>query len=115
MHDTKVKTRGSVKPDLQVTIGDETGTADFSTLTPAKVFVVGEMNGVVIFDSPANEVVPAQDGKSAIIRRAWAPAEVEDVGHLWIQVRVEWTASAPQWFPSTAPLRVDIVRAPGDA
>lgn len=115
MSDTKVKTRGAVKPDLQVTIGDSTGTADFSSLTPDKVFVVGEMDEQVIFDSPATSITPAPDGKSAIVKRAWAPADVDTAGRLWVQVRVMWTASAPQWFPSSGPLRVDIVRAPGDA
>lgn len=114
MADTTVKTRGSVKPDLSITISDASSQADFSSLATSDVHIVGEMHGSIVFDSTATSLEVAADNKSAIVRRAWAPEDVGTAGHLWVRVRVDWGAGLPQYFPAAGPLRIDIVHAPGD-
>jgi hypothetical protein len=110
-----IKTRTSLKPDLEITISDAAGEADFSTLTAGQVDVVVELRGEVIVDDPCDAIVPAPDGKSAVVKRAWQAGDMDEGGRLWARVRVRWGGSVPQYFPAAGPLRLDVVRAPGDA
>jgi hypothetical protein len=107
--------RGSLKPDLEVTLADADGEADFSLLTTADVRVVGEMDGVIVFDDSINSIVASTDKHSAVIRRAWDATDVDLVGRMWIDVVVDWGGGKLQHFPHEGPLRLDFVRAAGDA
>jgi hypothetical protein len=105
-------TQGDRKPDAIITIGDARLDADFSSLTTETCWVVCEQDGDVLFRDHPDSVVPATDGKTAVIRRAWKADDTLSVGRLYIWVEVEWAADVPQHFPSS-PLRVDVRRAPG--
>jgi hypothetical protein len=107
--------RGSRKPDLEIHIGDADGEADFSPLTTADVRIRAEMDGSLLFDDTVDEITAAADGKSAVVRRVWAVDDTDTVGRMWIAVIVDWGSGYSQLFPSDGPLRLDIVRAPGDA
>jgi hypothetical protein len=103
--------RGDTQPGLGVTISDARETADFSTLTPADVRIKVEQGGEVIVDAVADTIVPAGDNKSAVVRRAWGPADTAEAGRCWVTVYVvPWD----QTFPADGPMRIDITRAPGD-
>lgn len=107
--------RGSRKPDLEIVCADAAGEADFNAITLADVSVRAEMDGLLLFDGPATAYVPAADGKSAVVRRVWAAEDTDLVGRMWIAVVIQWGTGYAQLFPSDGPLRLDIVRAPGDA
>lgn len=108
-------TRGSLKPDLQVTIGDDSDTADFSTLTVADIRIVAEQNGLTVVDGPITLLDVSTDGHEATVSRAWQDGETDLQGRMWISVVVAWESGKEQWFPADGPLRLDINRAPGDA
>ncbi len=107
--------RGDLKPDIVMTISDARQDADFSILTASDVRIVGEMEDAVIFDSTVDSITPAQDNKSAILRRAWATGDTDEAGVLWVRAIVSWPGAKPQSFPRTGPLRIDIGRSAGDA
>lgn len=115
MSDVAEIVRGDLKPDLEVTIGDEAGAANFSGVTPAQVSILAEQGGVIVINDVVDQVTPSTDGKTMIVRRAWASGETAVPGHMWLTVVVAWTGSAPQTFPASGPLRLDIRRAAGDA
>jgi hypothetical protein len=108
-------TRGDLKPDVVITISDSRADADFSDLTTANVRVIGEINGVEVFNSLATVVTPAEDGKSAEVRRAWSAGDTDVVGRMWVRVVVTWPGGPPQTFPKGTPPYLDIRRAAGDA
>lgn len=105
-------TRGDTTPALAVTISDTRADADFSTLTPADVIVKVEQGGTIIAEGPATTVTPAGDAKSAVVKRPWGAGETDVAGRCWVTVYVTpWD----QTFPEDSALRLDIVRAAGDA
>lgn len=107
--------RGDVMPDMLITISDAREDADFSVLTAGDCIVVGEMDGTVVFEKPATVIDVAADNNSAVVRRPWDAEDTDVDGILWVRVRVNWPGNKQQTFPRGAPLRVDIVRAAGDA
>lgn len=119
MTTTQVKTttiiRGSLKPDLKVTIADGAAEADFSVLTTGMVTVKVERGNTIVDSGHPSTVVAAPDHKSAVVTRAWLPESTVEVGRLWVSVEVDWPGTKPQTFPDDGPLRLDVVRAAGDA
>lgn len=111
---TTTMTRGDLKPDAVITISDARSDADFSTLTPQEVLVIGEMAGVEVINAHPTAVTAAADGKSAEVRYAWATGDTDVVGRMWLRVVVTWPDGDPQTFPKGTPLYLDIRRAPGD-
>lgn len=110
-----VMTRGDRKPALTITLSDARSNANFAAITAADVTVIGEMDGAVVFSGTPDLFTPAADGKSATIRREWAIGDTAVAGRLWVTVVVEWPTDVPQSFPDDGPLRIDIIRAPGDS
>lgn len=108
-------TRGDLKPDIDVVLGDASSAANFSAVTPEQVTVIGVMNGVVVVDDVVDEVFPAEDGKTMRVVRAWEPDEVDDSGRMWVVFRVDWPGEKPQTFPEDTPLMLYFRQAPGDA
>lgn len=108
-------TRGDLKPDLEITISDGDGVADFSGLDVGDCTVICEINGVVVVEDPPTSVTPAQDGQSAVVVRQWVAGETDEVGRMWCVVEVDWGTDKPQTFPQDSALRLDIGRASGDA
>jgi hypothetical protein len=111
MHDIPTLVRGSTSPALTLTISDSAADADFSGLVPGDVKVQVELAGELIVDDFATAVVPAQDGKSATVVRNWAAGETDEPGRYWVTAYV---VPFDQSFPDDGPLRLDVVRAPGD-
>ena len=111
---TATMTRGDLLPDVLITIADARSSADFSTLTTSQVLIVGEVNGTVKFSDNPVSVTPAPDGKSAVLRYAWAPGDTDTAGRMYIWAVVTWNGSRPQTFPDDRPLFIDIKPAPGD-
>lgn len=107
--------RGDRKPDLQVTLSDAASAATFASVTPSMVRVVAEMDGLRVIDAQPDSVTPSVDGKTAVVKRAWADGDTDEVGRMWITVVVTWPGADPQSFPADGPLRLDIARAAGDA
>lgn len=108
-------TRGDLKPDLEVTLGDAAGVANFSVVTAGQVTVLGVMNGTVVVDDVVDSVTPSVDGKTLKVVRAWEVAEVDASGRMWVCFRVDWPGAKPQTFPEDSPLILYVRRAPGDA
>lgn len=107
--------RGSLKPDLAVTISDTSLDATFAGLTTADMWVNIEQGGIVLSRSRPSSVVIAADNKSALVKRAWGATETATAGRLWVSVEVDWPGAKPQTFPASGALRIDVDRAPGDA
>jgi hypothetical protein len=115
MNEPATLTRGDLKPDAVITISDARDDADFSGLDVGQCMIIGEMDGEVVFGDPPDSVVPAGDGKSALVTRAWKTGDTDESGRMYVWVLVTWGATAPQHFPQDTPLIVDIRRAPGDS
>lgn len=104
--------RGDTAPALNVTISDDGDEADFSTLTAADVIVMVEREGVLVIEDQASGYTAAPDTKSATVVRNWEDGDLDIVGRYWISLYVTpWD----QTFPDDGPLRLDVVRAAGDA
>lgn len=107
-------TRGDIKPALTITISDARDTANFGAVAKSAVRVVGEMDGIVVFNDEPDEYTPSPDGKSATLKREWRTADTDEAGRMWVSVIVTWPTASPQTFPDDGPIRIDIGRAPGD-
>lgn len=112
---TTTMVRGSLKPDLQVTIADAAALADFSAVDKTAVTVICEVGGQIVAQGQPDTYVAAPDKKSAVVTRAWGANETANAGRMWVSVVVVWPGTKPQTFPDDGPLRLDIVRAAGDA
>lgn len=113
-YDPPTMTRGDLKPDLEVVLGDDAGVAVFSAVTPDMVTVTGVMDGVVVFSDTVDAVTPSGDGKTMRVVRAWAPGDVDTSGRMWVTFSVAWPGAKPQTFPEDSPLILYIRPAPGD-
>lgn len=107
-------TRGDLKPDLDVVLGDESNLADFSAVNAGMVRVLGVMNGEVVLDDDVDTVIPSGDGKTLRVIRAWTAGEVDESGRMWVCFKVAWPTGKPQTFPEDTPLIMNIRPAPGD-
>jgi hypothetical protein len=114
-YDVACIVRGSLKPDLEVTITDEEGEVDFTGLTASMVTMTCEMDSTVVATGEPYVADVAPDGKSAVVKRSWVAGETDTVGRMWVSVTVDWPGAKPQTFPAAGPLRLDVVRAAGDA
>lgn len=113
--DPPTMTRGDLKPDLTVDIGDALGIADFSAIDETMVQVSVVQGTVALVLAQPTAFTPSDDGKTARVVRAWEAGETDAVGRCWVNVIVAWPAGKPQHFPEDTPLRLDIRPAPGDA
>jgi hypothetical protein len=107
--------RGSLKPDLSITIADASADANFAGVTADMVTVTLEQHGAIVAEGPPDTVTPAAGGKSAVVKKAWGPTDTSTPGRMWVSVTVDWPGDKPQTFPADGPLRLDIIHAPGDA
>ena len=108
-------TRGDLKPDLEIIIGDDAAQADFSAVTAGMCTVTGELDGAVVFSGPPASVSPSPDGKELTLVRPWVAGDTDSTGRMWITVQVLWPDGDPQTFPEDSALLLQIRRAPGDA
>lgn len=108
-------TRGDMKPDLVVDIGDALGFADFSALVPDQVRISVVQGTVALVLDNVDSITPSGDGKTARVVRAWQAGETDAKGRCWVSVIVDWPTGEPQHFPEDTPLRMYIRPAPGDA
>jgi hypothetical protein len=107
--------RGSLKPDLTVSVSDTAASANFGAVTKNEVTVICEVDGEIVATGHPDTYTPAGDNKSATVVRAWVAGETDNAGRMWVSVRIDWPTAKPQTFPHDGPLRLDIVRAAGDA
>ena len=105
-----------MKPDLVVTLKDARVGLDFGALTADRVNFIIEQDGRLVGTGPAYSIEPIMDGTRAIVKRAWQAGETDVAGRMWITVVVDWSPGAdPQSFPADGPMRLDVLRQPGDA
>jgi hypothetical protein len=108
-------TRGNLKPDLQISITDDSETSSFMGLAASAYTITGEMDGVVVFSGIPTGVALSNNNFTATLTRPWTAGETDEVGRLWLSVEVEWSSGKKQTFPDSGPLRLDVARAAGDA
>lgn len=94
--------RGDLKPDLMIEVADARSDADFTNLTSGDCRVVCVINKEIIVDDQVDSIAIADDGKSAIISRAWEPGETDTAGKMYIRAVIEWPGGKPQSFPEDA-------------
>lgn len=114
-YDPPTMTRGDLKPDLEATLGDARGVANFSAVDPDMVTVVVVLNGAVIVEDVVDDAIPSPDGKTVVVTREWQDGETAESGRMWVCFRINWPGAAPQTFPEDSPLIMNIRPAPGDA
>ena len=106
------RTRGDSAPELSITISDANEVADFGPLTASDVRIKVELSGFLIIDGEVDSIDATPDGKSAVVKREGQAGELDIGGRYWVHVYVvPWD----QTFPDDGPLRLDVVRAVGDA
>jgi hypothetical protein len=108
-------TRGNLKPDLQISITDDSETSSFMGLAASAYTITGEMDGVVVFSGIPTGVALSNNNFTATLTRPGTAGETDEVGRLWLSVEVEWSSGKKQTFPDSGPLRLDVARAAGDA
>jgi hypothetical protein len=96
-------------------LADDREEGIFTGVTAGMVTLVGEMEGQVVLEEPADDILAAEDGKSAVIRRAWALGDTDVAGRMYCRAYITWPGTRRQHFPRTFALVVDIRRKPGDA
>ncbi len=112
MANIPTRRRGDKAPALNITIMDVSDEADFSTITASDVLIQVERDGTKVIEDAADSYTPAQDNNSAVVVRNWQDGDLDVVGRYWISIYVTpWD----QTFPDDGPLRLDVVRAAGDA
>lgn len=106
------RVRGDSSPPLSITISDNRDDADFSTVDASDVMILIEHEGLTVVNAQATSITPSPDNKSAQVVRNWSDGELAEVGRYWVSVYI---TTWDQTFPGSGPLRLDVVRAAGDA
>jgi hypothetical protein len=112
--DAPTMTRGDLKPDLEVIIGDASDDADFSALDESMVTVSCVQGSLaVVLDQPT--LIESLDGGARLrVVREWGDGETDVAGRIWVTISVAWPGTKPQHFPEDTPLLLNIRKAPGD-
>ena len=107
-------TRGDLRPDLEVVIGDDANDVNFSGLTVDDVTVFCEMDGLIVASGHPDTITPQAANKELLVVREWVDGETDTAGRMYITVEVKWSDGDPQTFPDDTPLMLHIRRKAGD-
>lgn len=94
--------RGDLKPELTIICTNEDGAVDFTSASSVQVVCRREGASAPLFTRAAS------GDANGTVTYEWQDGDTDTVGRLLVEVIVTWAGAAPQRFPATSYLPVDI-------